>query len=578
VGAGGGRPPRDRARRVAAAAFAGGVLVTAVATLLTVVVAPADVARADATALALVLPVVVVAVLAVRHAATASSSLERDALHDPLTGLPNRARFRRDLDAVVADGRNAWAQVAVLLLDLDRFKEVNDTLGHDAGDRLLQQVGERLTAVFGADATVARLGGDEFGVLLDGVGERAARDRAAGLVAALEAPFPVDGGSLDVEASIGIAVFPDHGATTEVLLQRADIAMYRAKSRQHAVECYDPEHDHHDRRHLALLADLRTALGNGELVVHYMPQVNLMTGRVDTVEALVRWQHPTEGLLAPGQFVPLAERTGLIRPLTTHVLAQALRQIARWRNRGVDLTVSVNLSARNLHDPHLSTQLRDALARHDLPARHLQLELTESSIMDDPERALTVLEALDELGVRLAIDDFGTGYSSLAYLQRLPVDEIKIDRSFVAGMAERPADQVIVRSTIDLARNLGLTVTAEGVETEAVLAELRAAGCHSVQGYYVSPAVPASELEALLDCPLWAEGMAAGLARGQGSLFGPQPSVDPVPGPAPVAGLERDTAPEAVLDLAGDPMIDLGGGRHPSRRPGRRPADVPRRL
>ena len=563
------------ARRSVALGFALGILVTGAAPVLAVSVAPASMARADAASLALVVPLLSVAALAVHRATTASSSHERDALHDPLTGLPNRARFRRDLDATVADGRNAWSQAAVLLLDLDRFREVNDTLGHDAGDRLLQQVAERLTGAL-ADAPGARLGGDEFGVLLEGAGEESARRLAKELVDALERPFPVDGGSLDVEASIGIAVFPDHGASTETLLQRADIAMYRAKRRQHAVECYAPEHDHHDRRHLALLADLRTALGNGELVVHYMPQVNLMTGRVDTVEALVRWRHPTEGLLAPGEFVPLAERTGLIRPLTTHVLAQALRQIARWRARGLDLTVSVNLSARNLHDPQLSTQLRDALQRHDLPARHLQLELTESSIMDDPDRALTVLRALDDLGVRLAIDDFGTGYSSLAYLQRLPVDEIKIDRSFVAGMLERPADQVIVRSTVDLARNLGLTVTAEGVETEAVLAELRAAGCHSVQGFYVSPAVPPAELEALVECPLWAEGLAAGLARGQGSLFGPQPTVEAPPA-APDEEREEE-APEAVLDLAGEPMIDLGGGRHPSRSPGRRPADVPRRL
>ncbi len=542
-------------------AFAAGVLVTVAVGLVGLLAVRQDATVVDELALALLLPVVLVAALAVHRASVLGAASERDARHDPLTGLPNRLHFRQVLDERLADGRSAWAQVAVLLLDLDRFKEVNDTLGHDAGDHLLRQIGPRIAGALGGDGLVARLGGDEFGVLLEGTDETAARARAAAIVASLEEPFAVDDGLLDVEASIGIALYPAHGTTTEMLLQRADIAMYRAKSRQHAVELYSPEHDHHSRRQLSLLADLRRALGGDELVVHYQPQVNLMTGRVETVEALVRWEHPREGLLSPAEFVPLAERTGLIRPLTTHVLAQALCQIARWRDRGLDLVVSVNLSARNLHDPHLSTQLLDLLAAHRLPARHLQLELTESSIMDDPERAGTVLRALDELGVRLAIDHFGTGYSSLAYLQRLPVDEIKIDRSFVTGMADRPADRVIVDSTIDLACNLGLTVTAEGVETETVLGLLRAAGCHSVQGYFVSPAVPAGELEALLECPLWAGGMAAGLARGQGSLFGPQLPHEPARAAAPVL-----LGDDLVLDLEGEPLIDLGSGRHPSHR------------
>ena len=559
---GAGRAARPRGPSRGFPAFAAGVLVTVAAGLVGLLAVPQDATVVDELALALLLPVVAVAVLAVHRAAALGAASERDARHDPLTGLPNRAHFRQVLDERLDDGRNAWAQVAILLLDLDRFKEVNDTLGHDAGDHLLRQIGPRIAGALGGDGLVARLGGDEFGVLLEGTDDAAARARAAAIVAGLEEPFAVDDGLLDVEASIGIALYPEHGTTTETLLQRADIAMYRAKSRQHAVELYSPEHDHHSRRQLSLLADLRRALGNDELVVHYQPQVNLMTGRVETVEALVRWQHPREGLLSPAEFVPLAERTGLIRPLTTDVLAQALRQTAHWRDRGLDLVVSVNLSARNLHDPHLSAQLRDLLAANRLPARHLQLELTESSIMDDPERAGTVLRSLDQLGVRLAIDDFGTGYSSLAYLQRLPVDEIKIDRSFVAGMADRPADRVIVDSTIDLARNLGLTVTAEGVETETVLGLLRAAGCHSVQGYFVSPAVPAGELEALLECPLWAGGMAAGLARGQGSLFGPQLPHEPEAS-APVA---VDVDVDLVLDLEGEPMIDLGSGRHPSHR------------
>ncbi|MCB1015651.1 MAG: EAL domain-containing protein [Acidimicrobiales bacterium] len=561
----------DRADGRLLAAFGAGVVLAGSVAVAIAALTPGDPVPLGALGVVLLVAVTALAALALHHAASVTIDHERRARQDPLTGLANRAAFRRALDERVADGRNAWAQVAVLLLDLDRFREVNDTLGHDAGDRLLVLVGERLRAALADEGMVARLGGDEFAILLDGADSARARRCAGQAVAALEASFPVDDGLLDVEASVGIAVFPEHGATTETLLQRADIAMYRAKARQHAVECYAAEHDHHNRRQLALLADLRAGLGRGELVVHYMPQVNLMTGRVETVEALVRWNHPEEGLLAPGEFVPLAERTGLIRPLTTHVLAQSLRQIARWRRRGLDLVVSVNLSARNLHDPGLSGQLRDVLERQGLPARHLQLELTESSIMDDPERALTVLRELDELGVRLAVDDFGTGYSSLAYLQRLPVDEIKIDRSFVSGMAERPADEVIVCSTIELGRNLGLTVTAEGVETESVLAMLRAHGCHHVQGHFVGPAMPAAELEALLECPLWAGGMAAGLARGQGSLFGPQLPLEPV---GPGAEDDEDDMDDVVLDLDGDATIDLGGGRHPSRRHAR----VPPRL
>ncbi len=537
--------------------FAGGVLLTVVALAMAMALAPGGtgVATSGRAGLGLALPLLLLAVLAIARAVAVSAAKEHQAFHDPLTDLPNRACFRRCLDELIDEGDHSRSSVAVLLIDLDRFKEVNDTLGHDAGDSLLLQIGPRLAESLGGDGVIARLGGDEFGVALTGVTTAAAaRLEAARLVAGLERPFPVDGALLDVEASIGIALHPDHGSTTETLLQRADIAMYLAKARQHAVEVYAPEHDRHSRRRLGLLADLRTALGNGELVVHYQPQVNLRTGRVETVEALVRWQHPRDGLLSPGDFVPLAERTGLIRPLTTHVLAVALRQAARWRARGLDLAVSVNLSARNLHDPLLSRQVADVLDHHGLPARHLQLEITESSIMDDAERAATVLASLHELGVRLSIDDFGTGYSSLAYLQRLPVNEIKIDRSFVSGMAQRTADEVIVHSTIDLARNLGLTVTAEGVESETVLRLLREGGCNSAQGYFISPAVPAPELESLLERESWAGGVAAGLARGQRSLFDPDPGDDP------------------ILDLAGDPTIDLGHERHPSRRAGSFPA------
>jgi diguanylate cyclase (GGDEF)-like protein len=538
-----------------------GVGLTVAAALVVGVVAPGPWAGADRTDLGLVVALVLLAGITVYRTLSVSAAQKHQSLHDPLTGLPNRVLFQQHLDDLLAVAHLGTAPIAVLLIDLDRFKEVNDTLGHGAGDVLLKQIGPRLADSLDGDGVIARLGGDEFGVLLTGVdGPAAAQRRANALVVGLEQPFPVGGGLVDVEASIGIALSPEHGRTGEALLQRADVAMYLAKDRQHAVELYDPAHDHHSPHRLRLLADLRTALGSEQLVLHYQPQVDLLTGRVETVEALVRWQHPTLGLLSPGEFVPLAERTGLIRPLTTHVLAQSLRQIARWRDRGLDVTVSVNLSARNLHDPHLSTQLSEALARHHLPASSLQLEITESSIMSDPDRAATVLRSLDDLGVRLAIDDFGTGYSSLAYLQRLPVAEIKIDQSFVYGMAERASDQVIVRSTIDLARNLGLTVTAEGVESEAALVLLRDAGCHSVQGYFISAALPAAELEPLLLQRAWSQGVASGLARGQRSLFDLQADL------AAEVDVDLD-GDEVVLDLAHDPVIDLGRDRHPSGRP-----------
>ncbi len=545
-------------------AFALGVVVTAVTALALGVVAPNPWADADRADLGLLVALVALVAVAVGRTIAVTAAKQRESLRDPLTGLANRTMFQQRFDELLDAAASTGTTVAVLLIDLDRFKEVNDTLGHGAGDTLLQQVGPRLAESLRGDGVIARLGGDEFGVLLAGVeGPLQARCRAEAIVAGLERPFAVGDGLLDVEASIGIALFPEHGRCSEALLQRADVAMYLAKTRQHAVEVYAAADDHHSRHRLRLLADLRVALPSEQLVVHYQPQVDLLTGRIDTVEALVRWQHPELGLLSPGEFVPLAERTGLIRPLTTQVLVQSLRQIARWRRGGVDVRVSVNLSARNLHDAHLAARLGDLLVQHGVPADSLQLEITESSIMSDPERADVVLRSLDELGVRLAIDDFGTGYSSLAYLQRLPVAEIKIDRSFVAGMAERDSDRVIVDSTITLARNLGLTVTAEGVECESVLALLREAGCHSVQGYFISPALPACEIEPLLVRRGWSEGVAAGLARGQRTLFDLEADLagEAAFAAAAWADLDDDVP---VLDLAGEPLIDLGHRRHPS--------------
>jgi len=458
-------------------------------------------------------PLMLVAVLAVYRSATLWVQKDYQAKHDPLTDLPNRALFNVRFDQYLSRARRSGLGVAVLLIDLDRFKEVNDTLGHGAGDALLQQVGPRISGLLSDDCIIARLGGDEFGVLVpDSRGPSHALARASAIVEGLEQPFYVDDGMIDVEASIGVALFPEHGDTKESLLQRADVAMYVAKSRQHAVELYSAANDHHSRRRLGLLADLRTALRDRELYLEYQPKVDLASGRIEAVEALIRWRHATYGPLSPDEFVPLAEQSGLIRPLTAYVLAEALAQVARWRDRGLDLSVSVNLSTRNLHDQRLPGELLDVLARNDLPARHLQLEITESVIMDDPDRARLVLDALDRMGIRLSIDDFGTGYSSLAYLQRLPVSEIKIDRSFVSDMDQNAANRVIVRSTIELARNLGLRVTAEGVESSRVLELLRTGGCDGAQGYFISRPLPAEQLESLIGGGAGADAIDAALA------------------------------------------------------------------
>ncbi len=417
------------------------------------------------------------------------------ALHDALTGLPNRTLLHdRTAQALRAADREL-VPAALLLLDLDRFKEVNDTLGHHHGDLLLVQVGQRLRAALRGVDTVARLGGDEFAVLLPTVATAAgAVEVAKKLQASLSEPFAVEGLTLDIETSIGIAVYPDHAGDPDELLQRADIAMYAAKATHAGFVLFDAALDQHSPRRLALLGELRRAIEQQQLVLHYQPKVDAHTGRVLGVEALVRWQHPEHGLVQPDDFIPLAERTGLIAPLTHDVLDQALRQCQAWQQAGHELPVAVNVSARRLLDLAFPDEVAGLLARWQVPARLLVVEITESTIMADPQRALEVLGRLHELGVELAIDDFGTGYSSMAYLKTLPVHELKVDRSFVMQMTSSTRDAVIVRSTVDLGRNLGLRVVAEGVEDPATWDELDALGCDAIQGYHISRPVPPDDL------------------------------------------------------------------------------------
>lgn len=432
------------------------------------------------------------------------------ARHDSLTGLPNRLAFAEQLQTALGKALPAGCSVGVALLDLDRFKEINDTLGHRYGDLLLQQIGPRLREVLRPGDTIARLGGDEFVLLLtddETAGGSAAahggpQDRFAEVtrraMEALTRPFLVDGLSLAVEASAGVAVFPQDGTNVELLLQRADIAMYVAKSTHTVCESYDHRLDDHNPRKLALLSELRRAVTDDELVMHYQPSVDLLGSTVLGVEALVRWQHPVEGLLAPNEFIPLAEGSGFIHELTTHVLNLSLDQAARWAAAGTPLVVSVNISARCLLDSTLPETVRQALNRTGVPADLLMLEITESAFMADPVRAGEVIRRLHDLGVHLSIDDFGTGYTSMSYLRDLPVDELKIDRSFVMRMLRDTKDAVIVRTSIDLAQRLGLRAIAEGVEDDATWRALQALDCDAARGYLFSRPVPAAELDTWL--------------------------------------------------------------------------------
>jgi diguanylate cyclase (GGDEF)-like protein len=442
----------------------------------------------------LLLALFVLPFVAVHRSGRLACDSARQALHDALTGLPNRARFRQLVEEAIAtaDGSERFA---VMLLDLNRFKDINDTLGHHYGDRLLQRAASRLRDALREGDVVARLGGDEFAVLVEGDAPEAMAER---LSAALRPAVELDGFLLEVDASIGTARYPRDGTDLETLLRHADVAMYTAKNRHLGHASYSSEFDEYDPARLELVADLRRALAGDELILFYQPKLDLQRRAVGGVEALVRWQHPRLGLLQPAAFVETAEHTGLIKPLTHHVLKQALRQCAAWHDEGLDLQVAVNVSARSLLDRELPETVAAALEETRLSAARLKLEITESAIMVDPAAASHVLNQLAAMGVALSIDDFGTGYSSLAHLRQLPVEEVKIDKSFVQHMAREDGDRTIVRSTIDLAANLGLAVVAEGVEDASTLEELARLGCNEAQGYLISRPVPAAELAAWL--------------------------------------------------------------------------------
>ncbi len=416
------------------------------------------------------------------------------ALHDELTGLPNRRSLYERLNEKMetthlADG------FALLLVDLDRFKEVNDVLGHQSGDDLLCQVAGRFGREVRDEDLLARLGGDEFAVLVSGRnGAEAGLEIARRLSDALDREFVLSGVPVHVEASIGIARFPHDGRDATSLLRCADSAMYAAKDLSTELELFDGDRDNHSPTRLKRLGELRQALTRGELVLHYQPKLRLGTGSVVGVEALVRWLHPEQGLLPPGEFVPLAEQTGLIKPLTSFMLRESLEQLATWRRAGHDLTIAVNVSERSLLDPQFPAEVARALRGTGIPAERLELEITEGTIMADPERAAGVLRRLDALGVSLSLDDFGTGYSSLSRLRELPIDEIKIDRSFAARIEADERDVAIMRSAIELGHNLGCSVVAEGLETAEALDCVTALGCDTGQGFHIARPLDAVSL------------------------------------------------------------------------------------
>ena len=438
-----------------------------------------------------------------RQSEALQASADRDrhqATHDALTGLPNRILFRDRVERALAASARTGVESAVLLVDLDRFKEINDILGHAYGDELLKQVGPRLRSALRDSDTVARLGGDEFAVLLptvDGVAE--AQAVAERLRQTLDHSFEVHGVTLDIEASIGVAVCPWHGTDSDELLRNADLAMYVSKERKAGAVVFEPAEHVTTPQRLTILGNLRRALEReDQLFLHYQPKISLEGGRVEGLEALLRWQQPEHGLIPPGEFIPVAEGTGIIVRLTERVLRLALGQLRTWSEMGCAVPVAVNISTRCLLDAGFARMVGSLLVEYEVPASLLRLEVTESAVMDDAARSIEALERLHELGVQLSIDDFGTGYTSMGHLRQLPIDELKIDRSFVMGMTVAAQDEVLVRTAIDLGHNLGLTIVAEGVETPEHVRALQALGCDVAQGFHYARPMPAADVTDIL--------------------------------------------------------------------------------
>ena len=422
------------------------------------------------------------------------AQMQRRNMYDTLTDLPNRHLFDDRLGDAIAAARRETTPLALILLDVSHLRDIRDTLGHRSADRVLQQIGNRLQYVLRPSDTVARLGGGEFALALPAVDFEYAIEVAQRVRKELAPPFTLEEIPIHVDAHIGIVLFPEHGDDPDILLQRADVAVRQAKREKADYVIYNPARDPYSLRRLTLFGDLRHAINQGDFMLYYQPKVNIKTREVASVEALVRWRHPKEGVISPSEFIPLAEHTGLIKPLTTWVLNEAIRQCRACKQAGLNVKMAVNLSAGDLQQLHLPDEIAKSLAAWEVGAHDLVLEITESAIMEDPERALHVLARLDTMGVQLSIDDFGTGYSSLAYLKKLPASELKIDQSFIKDMAHNSDDATIVHSIIALAHSLGLKVVAEGIETAEVLEVLGILGCDTAQGSYMSPPLPSDKL------------------------------------------------------------------------------------
>ena len=423
----------------------------------------------------------------------ANRELQFLAVNDPLTGLPNRALIIDRLEQAILRARHGDRNMALIIIDLDNFKDVNDTLGHGAGDQLLVTVGERFTGALQDSFTVGRLGGDEFAVVVPDAGLEKALDVAGLLQGVLHKTVDIDGRSITLDASMGISVYPDHGSIPSDLMKCSDVAMYVAKRNHEAVSVYNSQHNPYNQNHLELTRDLRTAIKRGEISLYFQPKVDLHSATLIGAEALARWIHPVHGDVPPDRFIPILEQTGLVAEFALQVLDKAVSYCRQCENAGYEISVAVNLSVQNLRDESLPDLIEDILKAHGLDSSRLTLEITESAVMDDIVKSIEVLGELSDMGIELAIDDFGTGYCSLGYLKRMPVQQLKIDRSFVSDMITNRDDAVIVRSTIDLAHNLGLDTVAEGVETEEVQAALDEMGCDIIQGYLISRPLPQEE-------------------------------------------------------------------------------------
>ena len=429
-----------------------------------------------------------------RELLSTNRDLETAALYDHLTGLPNRCLIQERMEQQLQISQRDRHPFSIVMIDLDRFKEVNDTLGHHVGDELLTQIGRRFTQMLRQSDTIGRLGGDEFAVILPGTDAGSARRVTRQLSAALDEPFSLKDATLTVDASMGIAAYPQHGNDVAELLRRADVAMYIAKRNREDCFIYDAKQDVHTLHRLSLMADLHQALNRDQVQLHYQPKLDLAGGTVVGVEALMRWNHPEHGAVAPDVFIPTLEQTGLIKRYTLWALETACAQRAAWDAAGYNLSMSVNLSMYNLRDTQLVEHIRGLQKKWGPPAGRLILEVTESAVMGDILHVSGIMDDLASIGVEFSIDDFGTGYSSLSHLKRLPVNELKIDRSFVMEMDQDPDDEIIIRSTIDLAHNMGLRVVAEGVESARTLEKLRKLGCDQAQGFHIARPASASAI------------------------------------------------------------------------------------